>query len=412
MVVESLTPQAGGGSIMLEVSEEDLLLVLARSMASVDASKKGLEKQCDDLANKGKAAEMLGELVKGMPAWLDGAPASDAESGACILAHAIAKLPPGKAADDLVGKLCAAISSAKSPDLALGVFMQTFNAFAPQSKARLTTLLALLRLATSRGRQPSVVSLVRGKVDAIVKDFPGLDPEESRTLILALADVFPSGKECFAILSKYLVSFSQAEADKVAPSHPHAAAVAKRALKELFLAPDLFNLDTFACPAVRALGAKHKAFKPLYALVEVMSAPGSQVARASKLVGKGGAAHSALADIGCSEAVCMDKVRLLALASICEQAIASPSGSGDVSYAALVDALGVPATDVETWLIKAIGLKVIEGKMDQMKETFHVQRTTHKIFGAEEWVRLRHSMGDLETKVSAVCAKLEASASA
>ena len=59
-----------------------------------------------------------------------------------------------------------------------------------------------------------------------------------------------------------------------------------------------------------------------------------------------------------------------------------------------------------------VGLKVIEGKMDQMKETFHVQRTTHKIFGAEEWVRLRHSMGDLETKVSAVCAKLEASASA
>jgi len=94
---------------------------------------------------------------------------------------------------------------------------------------------------------------------------------------------------------------------------------------------------------------------------------------------------------------CVAKMRLMSLA-----ALGAESVSGTVPYAAVRDTLQVPAEDAERWVVKAIGAKVLEAKMDQVREVLVVTRCLHRVFGAQQWVELRAKLRAWRDNVAGV----------
>ena len=94
---------------------------------------------------------------------------------------------------------------------------------------------------------------------------------------------------------------------------------------------------------------------------------------------------------------CMAKMRLLSLA-----ALGTENASGSVPYSLIRDTLQVPAQDVERWVVKAIGAKVIEAKMDQVREVVLITRCLHRVFGPQQWADLRDKLRAWRDNVAGV----------
>lgn len=67
-------------------------------------------------------------------------------------------------------------------------------------------------------------------------------------------------------------------------------------------------------------------------------------------------------------------------------------GSG-LSCKCLQERLGLStAVDVEEWLVRAIGRKLIEGQMDQVKQQVTVTKAAQRTFGPENWGALEKQL--------------------
>ncbi|OSX77669.1 hypothetical protein BU14_0138s0015 [Porphyra umbilicalis] len=97
----------------------------------------------------------------------------------------------------------------------------------------------------------------------------------------------------------------------------------------------------------------------------------------TSFVGGAGVA-AALAGAGVDVDAAVHKMRLLSLTSL-------GLDSQQLTYDAIAAALDVPAGEVEEWVIRAIGLDLIDAKMNQLDRTVAVHRSTQRSFSKEEW---------------------------
>ncbi len=96
---------------------------------------------------------------------------------------------------------------------------------------------------------------------------------------------------------------------------------------------------------------------------------------------------------------CVAKMRLMSLA-----ALGAESASGNLPYALIRETLQVSAEEVERWIVKAIGAKVLEAKMDQVREAVLITRCLHRVFGKQQWVDLRAKLRAWRDNVASVSA--------
>jgi len=84
---------------------------------------------------------------------------------------------------------------------------------------------------------------------------------------------------------------------------------------------------------------------------------------------------------------CGDKMRLLTLVSL-------GHANKELSYEAVAKALHVEHSDVENWVMLAIGNGLITAKMDQVREVVAVSMCAERDFGLKQWERLHTSLTD------------------
>mmetsp|Transcript_6600 Transcript_6600/g.12070 ORF Transcript_6600/g.12070 Transcript_6600/m.12070 type:complete len:403 (+) Transcript_6600:35-1243(+) len=386
------------GTTMVEVSNEDLCLVLARAIGTCDPAKVDLEKSLELLVAQGKATEVVTALLDSVQALLSKASPSDAESGMSILAHAIAKLPEENCeafASKFVSAATAASTSEDQTDLTLAVLVRAYNTFPPSSKARFNTLVACLDFAVSKKKTHGLASALKGSSEVIKKEFK-LEGDDFRVFLLALSKVYAKGgKDTYDILTQYLMTFAPAGGKDI-KTDPNATDIAKRAVVELIKCPQLFKCDFFeAVKGLEGLSSFGKVFELTKAVVE------SDVKKLDAFCGSN---KTVLSDLGVTAEQCIDKVRLLALASM---GAAAQSKAGEILYSDVKASLDIPEDEVELWLIKAIGLKILDGRMDQLHQTFKVQKTAYKAFGGLEWSTLNDKLGKMDANISNVQTKLK-----
>lgn len=81
---------------------------------------------------------------------------------------------------------------------------------------------------------------------------------------------------------------------------------------------------------------------------------------------------------GVDTAAAVYKMRLLSL-------IGLGLDSQQLSYETIASALDVPEAEVEEWVIRAIGLDLVDAKLNQLDRTVAVHRSTQRAFSKEEW---------------------------
>ncbi|KAK1866165.1 hypothetical protein I4F81_008685 [Pyropia yezoensis] len=81
---------------------------------------------------------------------------------------------------------------------------------------------------------------------------------------------------------------------------------------------------------------------------------------------------------GVDTAAAVHKMRLLSLISL-------GLDSQQLSYETIASALDVPEAEVEEWVIRAIGLDLVDAKLNQLDRTVAVHRSTQRAFSKEEW---------------------------
>jgi translation initiation factor 3 subunit M len=91
-----------------------------------------------------------------------------------------------------------------------------------------------------------------------------------------------------------------------------------------------------------------------------------------------------LAEHGLEHEACVTKMRLLSLA-----ALGAEAGAEGVPYALVRETLGIEAGAVEAWVVQAISAKVVEAKMDQVRERVLITKHVHRTFGPAQWEALR-----------------------
>lgn len=112
-----------------------------------------------------------------------------------------------------------------------------------------------------------------------------------------------------------------------------------------------------------------------------------------------------LSQVGITLEAGLAKARMMALL-----ALAARSGLNEVPFSAVQTALDVPANQVETHIIGAIGARLLEAKVDQIKGVVAISRYQHISFGKADWGKVRkqlHAYCDSLVQVSQAMASAQ-----
>lgn len=312
------------------------------------------------------------------------------------------------------------VSKAQSPDDALAMADQIANKLTVQPVdkpvSRLKILFHLYNvLENPYGRFlifKRVLKLaVAGKVtELIVPTFKRMDTfihewniskSDKRDVFLSATNILKEQKgyvkDSYTFLFKYLQTF--AGEDKSTLSEAKEEAV--RAIIEFVKSPDMFQkhrsgdqsvylCDLLDMPAVKQL-EKDTKYAPVYRLLEIFL-----TGRLSNYLDFHGADSNTLKTYGLVHEECVTKMRLMSLVGL------ATAGSGEVSYAVIRDTLKVADDEVEYWVVRAIAAKLLEAKMDQLRQVVIIGRCTERVFGPAQWQELRRGLAGWKENISNV----------
>lgn len=364
--------------------EEDKATSLANSPGSQFAS------DCEALIGEGRFSELLSQLLSKSEVLFSRAQNKDLECCLHVICHLVGRIPDVGSAAQSVAQILTAKAD-DHPDLRLSALTQLFN-IVTDAMLQFNVLLELLRFSIASGQASALVPVIRVNMDSWPTDLK-LSSQQTRTLYQLAADVLRSSKrmrkssqrDAYKLTLKLLESVDSAPDAEVAECKAAAATAASDFVKS----PDLFQFDLLEAPAVQQLRGDSE-HGPLFELLSLMLSGSVQEfeAFASK--------NSSLFEAtGISQADAVAKMRLMALLGLVAQ-------SNTVSFSDVREALDIEEDAVETWVIKAIGKKLLDARIDQLSGTIAITRATHRSFGQPQWAELRDRLASWKANVGNV----------
>ena len=98
------------------------------------------------------------------------------------------------------------------------------------------------------------------------------------------------------------------------------------------------------------------------------------------------------------------KMRLLSLCSLAASVIGTDQ---TLSYEKVAKSLNVTNEQVESLLIEASCLELVDGKLDQSKSLIHIQRVYDVQFETRQWEKLGKLIESLRGKISVMAERVE-----
>lgn len=299
--------------------------------------------------------------------------------------------PPGSI--PAASSLAAALASQPTarPDRRLQALVNLYNVVLdPVSK--LQVLLHALAFSKASGLADIMLGVVRANADAWAHDLQ-LSPADERKLYEACADALSActrkpktaAKEAYRLLTKYVTTFAKASAAEAATAGP----VTARVVSDFLRSPDLFHFDLADNPAVKALAAnpqyasQHKLLT-VYLTGSVADFKAVAAAEPGVFTALGVTADEALG-----------KMRLLALMGLAH-------GAMEITFADVASGLDLAPAEVESVVVQAIGKRLIEAKIDQLKEVVVVTKCAPRTFGEAQWRELQRQLRGWKDSVAQV----------
>jgi translation initiation factor 3 subunit M len=373
--------------VLVETGDEDPLVSVATLVDGLvgDASGK-IAKECAALLEAGKFVDAVGKIMAHGAKLFADASEKDLEASVLIVGGLAQRLPAADAAACVDALVQAALASTERGPARANALFSLYN-----MTTDLTARLAILNKILAYVRSAKLGTLVAPLARHVEENYASwnLDPAATRAMLQSIFSMLAetsvttdvndaASARVLDLQLKYLATYKPGEKlDATAED------VAKATVVSFVRSNDmLFKCDLLGYPAIKAL--KDTKSANVLGLLETM------------LTGDGMGAFAAFAKsngdvfktLSVDEAECAGKMKVLALCALAESATAA-SSSGEVTYAQVAAALQCADGEVEGWIVRAIGARLIEAKMDQLRGVAVVTRVTHRVFGKEQWANLR-----------------------
>lgn len=300
--------------------------------------------------------------------------------------------------DSLVKKLSDGLcKGTSSPALRLRCMAFLYNSVSEQNhERRFSLLLSTISLSSSLGLVSSVVNTVFPKLDLFLRQW-NIQLADKRRLYKICYDSLKSANmpaKAFDYNVKFLTLYNGSSPDELKSVQRETTDAIVQAVR----LPKLYRFDTLLeLDAVnRFEKSEEEECKLLYELIRIFVRDDLAVflqfrERHDELLTK----HEIDADVA------VEKMRLLTFASL---GIESP----DLTYDMIASALQIKEKEVEHWVIRAISSGLVDAKINQLKSSVAIYRSTQRMFTREEWFPLSERINIWKSNIEELLTALKA----
>lgn len=388
-------------SRLFEVAEEDSFLLVIRHISELldqgethsellDTPGSKFIGECKKLLLEENHGALLAKLTERVGLLFEKSTEKDAEGCIQIICHLLPRLPRGGESERAAGALAAALSSDVQNHTAarLRSLLNVYNVLL-YPEEQYATMVQIAKYATEAGLAPMLARVVKGKAADFARSW-GLSADESKNLYFSFAALCRACESDKSAVEEALTLTTKGLAlvDSSSPAAlKSAAAEAASAIRSYVVQPGLFASDLPGLSAVQHLGSD-PAHAPLYNLFKAI------VDGDSGLLDK---STGILNSLGVTKEHCVEKMRMMSLLSLAKE-----SSGKAIPFADIRKALGIPQEEIEVWIVKAIGMGLLEAKIDQDKSSVLVSRSTQKFFSRKDWNELHSELARWKKMLSNV----------
>lgn len=294
--------------------------------------------------------------------------------------------------DKICNGLCGGVSNG---DLRLRCMALLYNSVSEDHVSkRFSLLAATITLAANAGMVTKIVDTILPKVDVFLRQWQ-VEVPEKRSIYKVCYEALKSAEmyeTAFDFNVKQLGFYNGAtdgEFDAVTDATVDVIVQAVR-LPKLYRFDTLLELDT-----VKRFETLDGDYKLLYELICIFVRDDLAVftefkAKNEKLLEK----------YGIDPAVAENKMRLLTFASL-------GIDSQDLTYDMIADALQISEDEVENWVIRAISSGLVDAKINQLKSSVAIYRSTQRQFTREEWQPLSERINIWKENIAELLTSLQ-----
>lgn len=311
--------------------------------------------------------------------------------------------------NDLVDKICSGLcTGVSSGDLRLRCMALLYNAVSEDHVLkRFSLLAATITLASSVGLVSKIVDTILPKIDTFLRQWQ-VGITEKRHMYKVCYEALKTAnmaEKAFAFNVKQLGLYNGASDEEFAAVEEATIDVIVQAVR----LPKLYRFDTLLeLDAVLGFESQEGDRKLLFELISIFVRDDLAVFTEFRARNE-----SLLVKYEIHVAVAEDKMRLLTFASL---GIDSP----DLTYDMIAFALQISEDQVEEWVIRAISSGLVDAKINQLRSSVAIYRSTQRMFTREEWQPLseriniwKENIGELlvslrETRTNSARAAVEA----
>ncbi|KAL0032757.1 hypothetical protein WJX79_008396 [Trebouxia sp. C0005] len=384
---------------LIETSEEDSYLAVARhisdllnegqartALAETPGSK--FIQDSEAALAEGRFGDLLNLLVPHFDVLFQKTTGSDLECCVNVISHLVPRLPPHQvrsAAKQVADALTATVD--EQAQQRLGGLTELYNV-ADDAKTQHMLLQQAIAYATKANLANLLGPVIKNRIEEWIKDWR-LSPADSRDLYLDTAALLrtnkrrkTAAKDAYKLTLRCLSTFDDSSPEDVVS----VKATAAQAVSEFIRSPDLFQFDLFESPTITQLKGDSE-YGHLYQLLEIIlngNLSGYESFDKSKLENT-------------SEEDVQTKVRLTALMTL------GTRSTHELKFAEVQQALGLGSdSEVEAWVVRAIGKRLLEGRINQLKQTVTITKCAHRIFAAAQWQELKQQLAAWKDNVQQV----------
>ncbi|DBB15616.1 TPA: hypothetical protein ACH3X3_003828 [Trebouxia sp. C0006] len=384
---------------LIETSEEDSYLAVARhisdllnegqartALAETPGSK--FTQDSEAALAEGRFGDLLNLLVPHFDVLFQKTTGSDLECCVNVISHLVPRLPPHQvrsAAKQVADALTATVD--EQAQQRLGGLTELYNV-AEDAKTQHMLLQQAIAYATKANLANLLGPVIKNRIEEWIKDWR-LSPADSRDLYLDTAALLrtnkrrkTAAKDAYKLTLRCLSTFDDSSPEDVAS----VKGVAAQAVSEFIRSPDLFQFDLFESPTITQLKGDSE-YGHLYQLLEIIlngNLSGYESFDKSKLENT-------------SEEEVQTKVRLTALMTL------GTRSTHELKFGEVQQALGLGSdSEVEAWVVRAIGKRLLEGRINQLKQTVTITKCAHRTFAAAQWQELKQQLAAWKDNVQQV----------
>jgi len=317
----------------------------------------------------------------------------DLEGITNIICHLVPRIEPPES-DDAVARVSKALSSDPEtrPERRLQGLINLYNTVL-DSPAKYQALMKTIEFSKASGLADIMLGVIKTKIDSWITVL-SLSDDDARALYLNCADSLTSctrkpksaAKEAYKLRMKALRTYTQ-------DTSSEGTDVAAQVVSEYIASSDLLTFDLLDTPAVQSLKTSSK-YKNLYTMLNVLLHGSVKEFRDFVSTPDG---SSVITSVGTTEQDLTNKILLLALAGFVH-------GRTSVPCKEISEALDIPASDVEDLIVRAIGKRVMEAKIDQLQETILISRCSSRTFENNDWQNLQKDLKQWRKSIADVLA--------